>query len=314
MTLESEMRVFSQVLKHRSFSKAAVALGVSKPSMSRLFKSFESRFKGQLVQRKRRLELLPFGSSVLQRVDIILRETDQLLAMAQGHFEGPSVKNVRLACSPELAGALLQPVLATFREETPHIDVDLVTAPVGEFRAGDIDAFVGFIPPPVPGLTVAHQLGQERHAFVAAAGVLLGHGRPAPKDYEELSRLRFLWVGERTKQAWEVSKRRDHWEPLNLRARTVSEDPLVVLAAVAQGEGFGILPTWLVSDGLQKGTLAYALPRWKVGPPGQPRTLNFYSDPASPHASALNRFTRHLESRLMDEKEVHQAAKRTGRA
>jgi DNA-binding transcriptional LysR family regulator len=311
MSLEREMRVYSEVLKHRSFTKAADALGASKPSMTRLFQGFESRFRGQLVQRKaNRLELLPFGDGVLQRVNIILRETDALLAMTQGEFSGPSVKRLRVSCAPELAAALLQPVVATFRQEAPHLDVDLVTASVEKLKPGEVNAYVGFERSPRPELQVVHHLGEERHAFVAAAGTLLAHGRPAPRDYEELARLRFVWIGERTKQPWLVSRRRDHWEPVKLTARAVAEEPAIVVDAVANAHGIGILPTWLVSDALQKGTLASALPRWQVRPPGQPRSLNLYSDPATPHASALYQFVAHLKSRLLNVKDGSAASGR----
>jgi DNA-binding transcriptional LysR family regulator len=311
MSLVSEMRVFAEVLKHRSFTKAAVVLNASKPSMSRLFRDFENRFQGQLVTRRpRRLELLPFGDSVLQKVNIILRETDALLDMAQGRVSGPSLKKFRVACSPELASALLQPVIATFRDETPHIDVDLVTGSLSSLQTGDVDAYVGFERPPLPQLQVVQLLGEERHAFVAAAGTLPANGRPAPRDYAELARLRFLWIGERTKAEWSVSRRRDHWEIVKLNARLVAEDPAIILEAVAGSQGIGIIPTWLVTDALRKGTMAVALPKWQVGLPGQFRSLNLYSDPASPHYSALSKFVAHFKSRLMDAKEACTAKKR----
>jgi DNA-binding transcriptional LysR family regulator len=311
MPFETEMRVFAEVVKHRSFTKGASALGLSKSSASRLVKAFEAHFQGPLINRlPRRLDLLPLGDTVFHRVSIILRETDALLALARGQAVGSSFASVRIACSAELAGPVLQPAIATFKDEAPNIEVDVITVGRGQTAADDVDAYIGFDRSPLPQLQVIQHLGEERYAFVAAPNMLAAHRRSAPRDYEELARLPFLWIGERTKQTWSVSRRRDHWETLKLSARAVAEEPTVILHAVASAQGIGIVPTWLVSDALLEGTMARVLPRWSVRLAGQPRTLNLYSDPASPHASALHSFIAHFKSRLIDAKTASIIGKR----
>lgn len=303
MTLEAEMRVFVEVLDRRAFSEAAKRLQLSNASITRLFKAFESRFQPPLIQRKPgRLELLPFGSEVYNQASAALKEIDGLLDLSSGVSSRHSIRRLRIACSPELATTLLQPVLQSFSKAVPFIDVELMPSDAGD-SAKPLDAYVGFAPPELAGLAVRHSLGEEQHIFVASPQ-LQKIGLPVPTNFEAFGQSRYIWLGERRKQTWQVSRRRDHWEEVKLSGLVADSDAAFVLEVVTKGLGIGILPSWLVADAIAKEALVRVYPRWKVALPGTARVLSVFSDPASPHSTALHRFIAYFKESLVEKSQT----------
>lgn len=284
-----------EVLRQGSFIRAARRLRISPPSATRLFKAFERRFGHQLALRSpTQLELLPFGSVVYSRSEALVREMDALLRMS---VDSESASRVRLtiACSVEVARAVVQTGLDEFLKGNSGVEVELLTGGTegnGELRQAHLTLCLASH---VEGRSaVVRPLGEERLVFVAAPSA--NASRPA--SYSQLAETRFLWVGERAQAArWLVSHRRTHWEEVELAATLADMDAFFVLEAVRKGLGVGILPTWLVADAMRQGQLVRAFRGWSVAPAQSPRALFAYTDSVSPHPAALRRLVDYVQER-----------------
>lgn len=299
MSLETEMRVFVEVIRHRSFARAAQALGISRPTASRLFRAFEERFAPQLATRTpQRMQLFPLGNAIFERAEAIVLKMDELMRLSRK--DGKPHAKVTIACSPELALGLVNGVCRSFAGDNPHLDVQVVDVPGDRVAlAEEVDVLLSFGPAPVKSRFSEQRLADEGYVFVASAAATKLHQKP--ESFERLAAARFIWIGERAGPvSWQVSRRRDHWESVELTPAVIEQDCEFVLDAVKAGLGAGILPNWLVATGLADGGLVRAFPGWKVASTRKQRRLVAYVNPLSPSAESVRGLLDIMKARLMD--------------
>jgi LysR family transcriptional regulator, nitrogen assimilation regulatory protein len=106
-----QLRYFCAVARHANFGKAADALGVTQPALSRQVQILEVEIGAQLFRRHRRgVTLTADGSLLHERAEFLLRQFDQIehdLKAKRQEASGP----VSLGLSPGIA-ALLAPAIA----------------------------------------------------------------------------------------------------------------------------------------------------------------------------------------------------------
>lgn len=133
-----------------SFRKAAVASGVSQPTLSTQVKKLEADLGAQLVDRAAvPLRLTPVGEEVVRRARKLLRDAGDLRA-AVGAQVRPDAGTLRLGVFPTLGAYLLPRVLGAVRAGFPDIDLliteeksaDLLT----QLDDGDLDAVIVALP------------------------------------------------------------------------------------------------------------------------------------------------------------------------
>jgi DNA-binding transcriptional LysR family regulator len=174
---------FREVARTLHFRKAAEALAVAQPALSRQVAQLEAGLGAKLfVRSRRRVELTPAGQALVERIEPILRSLaavpPELHALAGGETGYLRVAFTGLAMATVLPG-----ILRKFHRRFPGIRLALNESPtsaqLGALATGDIAC--GFFHPDavVPGLRT-HQLLRERN------GVLL----PADHPLARRSRLR----------------------------------------------------------------------------------------------------------------------------
>lgn len=152
-----QLRYFQAVAEAGSFSRAAERLHISQPPLSLQIKGLEEELGVRLFDRgPRGVTLTPAGRIFLDEIRGILRGLDQARIKAQqagrGEIGTLSVGFVTIA-----GYGILPPALKRFREEFPHVDVELheltTDVQIRELRAGHLDLGIGLGPIDDSGLT-----------------------------------------------------------------------------------------------------------------------------------------------------------------
>lgn len=182
---------FREVARHLHFRKAAEALAVAQPALSRAIAQLEAAVEADLLNRTRRgVEVTPAGRLLLDRIEPILHGLAAIPADLQALANG-EVGRVRVAFTGLAMATVLPRILREFHAKYPRIRLELTESPtsaqLAALHAGDIAC--GFFHPdaPTPGLRTRLLLREHN-------GVLLPASHPLSRrsDRKHPLRLRDL--------------------------------------------------------------------------------------------------------------------------
>lgn len=262
MNVEPRLRAFAALAREGSFSRAAGALFVSQPAVSKHVASLEAELGTRLVVRGRPSTRLTPAGEVL--ADYVLR-AEALLANARRALAAGAdaqIGTLALAASGIPGTYLLPRLLSRFHAQHPGVEINFQLATSGGalevVRAHRVEIAV------VGGLTVPREL--EAEPLVADEVVLVGPpelgGRRIP--IRELERL--TWIsreeGSATRAAVEVAR----WQ-IGLRAVRTLELPSweAVKLTVAHGAGIAAISRFALELELESGRLVVLdVPRWRL--------------------------------------------------
>jgi DNA-binding transcriptional LysR family regulator len=146
------LRYFVTLADTLHFGRAAAALSMSQPPLSRQIRAFEDELGVELFLREPRgVRLTPAGTALLPQARRLLREADALTAGARELAPG-EVGVVRLGFISTAAHNVLPRVLPAFRRTRPGIRLTLVEATTDAQLTGlrDDTLDAGVVVPPVP--------------------------------------------------------------------------------------------------------------------------------------------------------------------
>lgn len=262
MNVEARLRAFAAVVREGSFSRAAEALYVSQPAVSKHVASLERELGMQLVVRGRPGAVLTPAGEVL--ANYVLRAEALLVNARRALATGADAQIGTLAIAASgIPGTYLLPdVLARFHDRHPGVEVDFQLATSGGtlelVRAHRVELGV------VGGMTVPPEL--ETEPLVEDDVVLVGPPALAVKRLRAKDLEGLTWVsreeGSSTKAAIEAAR----WQ-VGLRAVRTLELPSweAVKLAVARGAGIAAISRFALDLELRTGALAVLdLPRWRL--------------------------------------------------
>jgi LysR family transcriptional regulator, regulator of peptidoglycan recycling len=191
----AELSAFVAVADHRSFTKAAVQLGLSTSSLSQSVRGLEEKLGVRLLNRTTRsVAPTDAGEQMLTRLRPLFDELDAAVDEANVFRDKPAGQ-LRLTVSPPVASFVLAPLLPEFLARYPQIIVDVsVDAELTDIVAGRYDAGIrvgGLIARDMIALRISDPL---RYIVAASPDYLARHRQPAtPKDLQAHNciRLRF---------------------------------------------------------------------------------------------------------------------------
>ena len=230
------------VSDHRSFRRAATALGISQPALSAQVQAAELLLGVQVFERDRRSVLVtPAGEDVVGRAREALASIDAVGDAARRRAE-PLVGPLRLGVIPTVAPYWLPPLLPAVRARFPRLELilreDQTARLLAQLGAGTLD--VAFLAIPVPGDLTTAEVARE--AFVAAAprkSRLAGkRGKLTERDLDDHTVL-LLEDGHCLRdQALAVCERGGAIESMEVRATSLP----TLVQMVAGGLGVTLLP------------------------------------------------------------------------
>jgi DNA-binding transcriptional LysR family regulator len=163
---------FREVARRLHFRKAAEAIPIAQPALSRQIAQLEAALGVRLFSRSsRRVELTPAGAALAERIEPVLaalaRVPSDLKAVAEGQ-----VGRLRVAFTGLAMATVLPDILRGFHRQFPGIRLELnevpTSAQIAALQAGEIDC--GFFHPdaPTPGIDTTLLL-RERNGVLLPA-------------------------------------------------------------------------------------------------------------------------------------------------
>ncbi|MEQ8848090.1 LysR family transcriptional regulator [Botrimarina sp.] len=242
MQLKS-LKVFCDIVRLGSFSKAAELNGVSQPSASQLVHGLEERLGVPLIDRSRRpFVVTPEGKLYYDGCVDVVRRYDELERLVRQQHESPSGR-LRVAAIYSVGLGQMHRVVEEFRGEFPGVDLRVDYTHPDQVRsavlAGEADLGVMSFPEADKQLAVTHWRDEPFAIAVTPSHPLAGYER-APFDRLQGQPLVMVKAGLRVRD--EV----DRWLATHhVTAPVAAEfDNLEsVKRAIEVGEGIGLLPT-----------------------------------------------------------------------
>jgi DNA-binding transcriptional LysR family regulator len=264
----ADLTAFSTVAAHRSFRRAADALGVSRSSLSHAMLALERNLGVRLLNRTTRsVSPTEAGERLLARLTPALRDLDQALdavAIDRGRPSG----TLKINANEVAAAMLLRAVVPRFLANHPEMALDLVV----DGRLVDIveqgfDAGVR-LSEAVPQDMVVVRIGGDTRFLAVASPIYLAE-RPPPLVPEELRRHRCIRhrLPSGKPYRWEFEK---HGQEARIDvpgALTLDHTGLMVEAAI-EGLGIAYVPERAVRACLDDGRLVTVLDDWCPSIPG----------------------------------------------
>ncbi len=264
----SDLESFAAIARHRSFRKAADALGVSRSALSHTLIGLERNLGVRLLNRTTRsVSPTDAGARLLERIGPVLRDFDMALDGLADERGGASGR-LRLNANKGAARFLLGHVVPHFLKRYPHVELDLVC----EGRLVDIveegfDAGVR-LAEAVPQDMIAVPIGGNVRFLAVASPAYLAGRAPliAPDDLHQHVCIRQrLPSGKRYR--WEFTRRGEELSIDVPGALTLDDTDLMVQAAV-DGLGIAYVPDSFARKRLKSGQLVTVLDDWCPPLPG----------------------------------------------
>lgn len=264
----SDLKAFAHVARHRSFQKAADALGVSRSSLSHALKGLERHLDVRLLHRTTRsVAVTEAGEQLLHRLLPLLRELDGVLD-AVSHGQDELVGTLRINANKGGARWLLRHAVPLFQRRHPRVALDLVTeGQLVDIVGEGFDAGVR-LAESVPKDMVAVHFGSDvRFVAVASPGYVEAFGTPVmPADLLSHRCIRQrLPSGKRYR--WEFEKGTQQLA-LDVPGTLSLDDNDLMVEAASDGLGVAFVPESFARPALDSGTLVLLLKDWTPASPG----------------------------------------------
>jgi len=251
------------VARERSFTRAAIQLGVSQSSLSRTVTALESRLGTLLLARTTRsVSPTEAGQRLLDQVAPKLEEIDaQLLAMAE--LREKPVGTVRISATDYAANQYVWPKLQGLLVEHPELHIELIN----DYGLLDIVAQRFDI-----GVRLGDQVQKDMIAVRIAPDETLAvvgspsylQNRPAPVQPQDLTTHNCINLRLPTRDSlmtWELSKGNERMD-VKVNGQLVFNNSYQMLDAALKGFGLAYLPKALVEAHVQAGRLCWVLEDW----------------------------------------------------
>lgn len=256
-----EMKTFAAVVDGGSFVRAADALDMSKPAVSRHIAELEQRLGVRLLQRTtRKLSLTEEGRLFYGRCKTVLADVE--VAEEEITAQSIAVKGLIKVNVPVSFGLLaLAPLWPDFMTQYPDVELDITLADrIVDLVEEGYDLAVRIARLPNSSL-VSKKLASTRMVLCASPGYLKKHGNP--KHPCELTAHPVL--------AYSLLATGDQWDfkgpegnvsvTVNPVMRTNSGDTCI--AAARQSKGVILQPSFMVSADLLGGALVELMPAYR---------------------------------------------------
>jgi LysR family transcriptional regulator for bpeEF and oprC len=277
------MKVFVRVADAASFVRAAEALHLPAPSVSRMVQALEAHLKVRLLNRTtRNVTLTDEGHAYYERCARVLSEIDAMETMAAGSRQGPGGR-LKVSLPASMAKGVLIPALPDFLARYPQIGVELAISDrrVNLIETG-VDCAIRVGASHDPGLVVK-QIGSVARITCASPDYLRRHGEP--RSVADLARhvgVGYVWDHGGRSRPWEFTVNQQ-LEQVPMAHAVHVDDADAYLACGVAGLGIVSASEYTLRPAVRSGLLQ--------------QILHDYAAPPRP-VSIVFRPNRHMPQRL----------------
>jgi DNA-binding transcriptional LysR family regulator len=265
----TELTAFVAVAEHRSFTKAAARVGISKPSMSLTINALEQRLGVRLFNRTtRNVALTGAGERLLAQIQPILGGIDQALDSVNSFRDKP-VGTLRLAVARPVAMTSFASIVQPFLTEYPEIQLEVALDDThSDIVSGRFDAGIRIGFRVERDMTVLRITDDFKVLVVAAPSYLEHHAKPLdPKDLHSHNCIRYRLPWDGSVLTWTLVKGSQQTE-IAVDGSFIVNDFDLMLSATLDGVGIAYLPENMIADHIAAGRLVILLDGWSRTVPG----------------------------------------------
>lgn len=263
----NDLAAFAVVAAERSFTRAAVRLGVTQSALSHTVRNLERRLGLQLLARTtKNVAPTSAGAALLKSLSPALEQIDRALDEVRTALDRPAGR-LRLAVSKSAALMVLLPKLPAFAAAYPEVVLDMSTCTgVVDLVGGGFDAGIQ-LEEYIQKDMIATRVSQElRLAAVASPEYLAGRNLPLhPRDLSAHACIG-LRLPDRPYR-WEF-KKGGAAMTINVTGPLVVDDTSLVIQGALAGLGIGLAYEDQVSGHIEQGRLIRVLADWSPSFPG----------------------------------------------
>lgn len=260
-----DLMAFAIIAEERSFTRAAIRLGLSSSALSHAIRLLEDRLGAKLLNRTTRsVAATAAGEALLDRLRPALAEIGAGLERLADESEMPRGV-VRINSHRSAAMLHVLPKLPTLRARFPDVVLDLSTEEgLVDIVSGSYDAGIRHGERVAQDM-VAVRIGPDyRTAVVASPSYIMGApALHAPADLIRHSALAYRLPTSGALLRWEFS-RNGHKFAIDVRPVFIANNNEAIVRAAVDGLGVAYLLREQVSDELKRGALVELLPDWSM--------------------------------------------------
>lgn len=264
----ADFSYFLAIARHRSFRRAGAELGVSASALSHSLKGLETRLGVRLLNRTNRsVTLTAAGEELLAAIDAPFQAIGSAVETLNRYRDEPAGR-IRLNVLDHASSLLLAPVLPTFVERYPDIEVDVaVSNHLVDVIAEGADAGIRY-GGTVPEAMIAQRLSKDLRWVVVGSPVYIERfGAPEhPRDLLAHRCLR-IRLGNDSIYRWEFEKDGEELAIDVPGAITIDETQFGLDLATG-GAGLAYFPEPCVAARTARGELRIVLADWAPLGPG----------------------------------------------
>lgn len=265
----AQLQTFVAVARRGSFSAAARDLGVTTSATSQGVKQLEERLGVTLLARTTRsVSLTDAGRRLLERAGPAL--TEAVAAMSEVTAQpGETIGRVRLTVPRAAVPYVVSPVVRTFRERHPRIDVEIAV----EDRFVDIvaegyDAGVRLSEAIERDMVQVRVTDPFRFVVVGSPAYLAAHGTPQkPEDLLQHECIGIRMPSTGSVYAWELERGKRNFR-VPVRCGVIANDGELRVQFAEQGLGLAYVDEPSVAGALAEGGLVRVLEAYAAPVPG----------------------------------------------
>jgi DNA-binding transcriptional LysR family regulator len=255
------MRSFRKVLELGSFSAAARQLGLSKAAVSKQVSELEAYLGATLIHRTtRRLHPTDAGQAYFESAVGLLDELEAADAAVR-HLQSEPAGTLRVSVPSAFGQICLSAMLAELARRYPKLTVSVeATDRLVDLVEEGFDAAIRIRAALPDSTLIAKRIRQIPIHCIAAPRYLKAHG--TPQKPEDLTRHNcFIYTLSSRPFEWRFKGR-----SVKVRGSIHANHGHLLLEPLRAGVGIAMLPEFLVSQDLEKGSLVPLLTKYPVDP------------------------------------------------
>lgn len=262
------VETFLATARNRSFSRAAAELGVTPSAVSQTVRGLEARVGAALLFRTTRsVGLTEAGQRFFDRAAPAFAELIAALESARDLGEGPKGL-LRLSCPRGVVPLILEPVIASFCQAYPQIEVEIAASDdMVDLADSGFDAGIRLGQFIAPDMVAVRLSPPFSFVVVASPDYLDRHGRP--QTLQDLSSHACLRL-RRSNGAiapWRLIEGNKMIEAI-VSGPLIAHDYPTLMGAACKGVGLAQVPEPLAAQALRDGKLEPVLSDMAVMTPG----------------------------------------------
>ncbi|WP_020558292.1 LysR family transcriptional regulator [Thiofilum flexile] len=262
-----DITIFTMVVEHKSFTKAAEKLGMTTAAMSRCVRRLEQNLGQRLINRDtRNFNTTEAGDLIYQKGGDILNLAQECFSISEQLSNTPQGK-ITISAPKAFSKWILAPLIPSFLKQYPNIQINLIISDELLDIKNDLDLIIQISENPNTKL-VSIPLMKVEHTVCASHKYLEAYGHPQhPID---LKNHECLSLGESTQDYWTfIHKKTKESIRVEINARYTINHSESRLEGILQDLGIGHIPHFVAQEAVETNQVLTLLQDWKVISPYQ---------------------------------------------